>query len=77
LGVVAVDRVLELIAGLKDRGISCIFISHNIAHVVDVCDRVVMFVHGTKVLDTPTDQTSVRQIIDLLNARSGGRIRAD
>ena len=54
LGVVAVDRVLELISGLKQRGIACIFVSHNIQHVVDVCDKVVMFVHGSKMLDTPT-----------------------
>ncbi|MDR0366197.1 MAG: ATP-binding cassette domain-containing protein [Bifidobacteriaceae bacterium] len=74
LGVVAVDRVLSLVAGLKERGISCIFISHNIQHVVDICDRIVMFVHGSKVLDVPTEQTSTAELISLLNARSGARI---
>jgi ABC-type sugar transport system ATPase subunit len=74
LGVVAVDRVLSLVSGLKQRGLACIFISHNIAHVVDVCDRVAMFVHGSKVLDTPTSQTSAEQLIAMLNARSGTRI---
>ncbi|MDR1634549.1 MAG: ATP-binding cassette domain-containing protein [Bifidobacteriaceae bacterium] len=76
LGVVAVDRVLGLVAGLKERGISCIFISHNIQHVVDICDRIVMFVHGSKVLDTARSETSADQLIAMLNARSGATISA-
>jgi simple sugar transport system ATP-binding protein len=76
LGVVAVDRVLELIAGLREREIACIFISHNIRHVVDVCDRIVMFVHGSKVVDVPAGETSASQLISMLNARSGARINS-
>jgi len=74
LGVVAVDRVLQLVAGLKDRGIACIFISHNIGHVTEVCDQVVMLVHGSKVLDTPVAETSTAELIGLLNARSGAKL---
>lgn len=74
LGVVAVDRVLELVKGLKDRGISCIFISHNIQHVMDICDRIVMFVHGSTVLDVPAKETTTEELIAMLNARSGSRI---
>lgn len=73
LGVVAVDRVLELIRELKREGIACIFISHNIQHVVDVSDRVVMFVQGIKVLDVPVADTSTLQLVDMLNTRSGSR----
>jgi simple sugar transport system ATP-binding protein len=73
LGVVAVSRVMELISGLRERGISGVFISHNIRHIFDVCDRVVMFVHGSKLLDAPASDTSVEHIIDLLNAKSGAR----
>lgn len=74
LGVVAVQRVLGLIEELRDRGIGCIFISHNIRHIVDVSDRAVMFVHGSKVLDVPIERTSVQQLIDLLNEKSGSRV---
>lgn len=73
LGVVAVDRVLELIRELKRKGIACIFISHNIQHVMDVSDRVAMFVQGTKVLDVPVAETSKLQLVEMLNARSGYR----
>lgn len=71
LGVVAVDRVLELIRELKQKGIACIFISHNIQHVIDVSDRVAMFVQGTKVLDVPVGETSTLELVEMLNARSG------
>lgn len=73
LGVVAVDRVLDLIRELRDKGIACLFISHNIQHVMDVSDRVTMFVHGTKILDVPVAETSTLQLVDMLNTRSGSR----
>jgi len=73
LGVVAVDRVLDLIRELKRKGIACIFISHNIQHVMDVSDRVTMFVHGTKILDVPVSETSTMQLVEMLNNRSGSR----
>ena len=61
LGVVAVARVLGLIKELREQGIGCIFISHNIEHVVQVSDRVVMLVQGTKVLERrKTEETSTR-----------------
>lgn len=73
LGVVAVDRVLDLIRELKRKGIACIFISHNIQHVMDVSDRVTMFVHGTKILDVPKAETSTMQLVEMLNNKSGTR----
>jgi simple sugar transport system ATP-binding protein len=73
LGVVAVDRVLDLIRELKRTGIACIFISHNIQHVMDVSDRVTMFVHGTKILDVPVKETTTMQLVDMLNSKSGSR----
>lgn len=73
LGVVAVDRVLDLVRELKRKGIACIFISHNIQHVMDVSDRVTMFVQGKKILDVPVGETSTLELVELLNSRSGSR----
>ena len=72
LGVVAVARVLGLIKELREQGIGCIFISHNIEHVVQVSDRVVMLVQGTKVLERKTEETSTMELVSVLNSRSGG-----
>ena len=73
LGVVAVARVLELIKELREQGIGCIFISHNIDHVVEVSNRVVMLVQGNKVLERRTEETSTMKLVSVLNSRSGGR----
>ncbi len=73
LGVVAVARVLDLIKELREQGIGCIFISHNIEHVVEVSNRVVMLVQGTKVFESLTEETSTMELVSILNSRSGGR----
>lgn len=73
LGVVAVARVLELINELRDQGIGCIFISHNIEHIVEVSDRAVMMVQGSKILDCPIEDTNTLELVAILNSRSGGR----
>jgi len=74
LGVAAVERVLKLISELKERGIGCIFVSHNLAHVHAIVDRVVLFVHGTKMLDLPVGKTTLEALNTLLLQRSGARI---
>lgn len=74
LGVAAVERVLKLIRELKERDISCIFVSHNLAHVHAIVDRVVLFVHGTKMLDLPVGETTLEALNTLLLQRSGARI---
>ncbi len=42
LGVAQTAQVLELVRRLKARGLGVIFISHNLADVFAVCDRVVV-----------------------------------
>ena len=74
LGVAAVERVLSLIKELKQRGISCIFISHNLYHVYSVVDRIVILINGTKVGDYNRDEISVDEINNLLVKRSGSYI---
>ena len=76
LGVVAVERVLQLVQELRARGIACLFVSHNIDHVFRICDRIIMFVHGRKVLDVPAEQSSVDEVLRMLNDRSGQHLPA-
>jgi fructose transport system ATP-binding protein len=40
LGVKESRRVLELIKGLKERGMPIVLISHNMPHVFEVADRI-------------------------------------
>jgi simple sugar transport system ATP-binding protein len=66
LGVTAVQRVLELVKELKRRGISVIFISHNLYHAYAVADRFVVLVRGEKVGDCPKKDTSIEKLTELL-----------
>jgi ABC-type sugar transport system ATPase subunit len=61
--------IIDLIQGLRRRGeVSMILIAHNFAQVVEMCDRVNLIQHGRITFDKPTDETSVRELTDLVSA---------
>jgi len=66
LSVKETNKVLGFIRGLKAQGVTGIFISHNIHHVFECCDRVVAMARGEIVFDSPMDGTSVDEIHELL-----------
>jgi simple sugar transport system ATP-binding protein len=66
LSVKETNKVLGFIRGLKAQGLTGIFISHNIHHVFECCDRVVAMARGEIVFDSPMDATTIDQIHDLL-----------
>jgi simple sugar transport system ATP-binding protein len=66
LSVKETNKVLGFIRGLKPQGVTGIFISHNIHHVFECCDRVVAMARGEIVFDSPMDATSIDQISELL-----------
>ncbi len=51
LGVAETRGVLNFVRSARDRGHSCIFIAHNIHHVFQVVDRIVVLRRGTVVAD--------------------------
>jgi simple sugar transport system ATP-binding protein len=51
LGVDETKGVLRFIRNARDAGHSCIFIAHNIYHVFQVVDRIVVMRRGRKVAD--------------------------
>jgi simple sugar transport system ATP-binding protein len=51
LGVAETRGVLNFVRNARDRGHSCIFIAHNIHHVFQVVDRIVVLRRGTVVAD--------------------------
>jgi simple sugar transport system ATP-binding protein len=66
LSVKETNKVLGFIRALKLQGITGIFISHNIQHVFQCCDRLVVMARGEIVFDRPTAQTSIEEIYELL-----------
>jgi len=51
LGVAETQGVLRFVRGARDSGYSCIFIAHNIHHVFQVVDRIVVMRRGRVVAE--------------------------
>lgn len=63
LGVEETQGVLRFVRNARDSGHSCIFIAHNIYHVFQVVDRIVVLRRGEKVADDiDPKQTTVEQV---------------
>ena len=51
LSVKETKKVIGFVRGLKEQGVTGVFISHNMHHVFECCDRVVAMARGEVVLD--------------------------
>jgi simple sugar transport system ATP-binding protein len=63
LAVREVDHVLELIRELKRQGIAVILISHELADIFAVCDRIVALRRGRVIADAPTAETTMHNLV--------------
>ena len=57
---------IGFVRGLKAQGLTGIFISHNMQHVFQSCDRIVAMARGEIVFDKPTVDTSIEEVHELL-----------
>ena len=71
LGVEQSQHVLELIDQLRSSGVAVVLISHNMQHVVRVCDRAVVLRHGHKVADVAISDVSERDLVEHI---AGGHV---
>lgn len=66
LSVKETAKVLDFVRGLGAQGVTTIFISHNIQHVLECCDRVVAMARGEIVLDRMRAETGLDEIHGVL-----------
>jgi simple sugar transport system ATP-binding protein len=66
LSVRETEKVLSHIMQLKHDGVAAMFITHNIYHAYQVCDRFVILSHGRVVHCVPREATSVRELSDII-----------
>lgn len=66
LGVKESRKVLDLIRRMKELGTSVVVIVHNMEHVFDVADRIVVMRGGTVVGSVRTAATSREQVVGLI-----------
>ena len=66
LGVAEVRKVIDFVRRIKESGRACIYIEHNLAHVHEVADRLIILDRGQIVTEiTPKDMT-VAELTDYL-----------
>lgn len=63
LGVAQTKQVLDLILRLKERGMGVVVISHNLADVFAVCDRIVVLYLGRVVADFDAKKTTREEVV--------------
>jgi len=75
------QKVLDYVLEAKERGLSIIFITHNIYHVYSVADRFTILEHGRKVAEFAKGDVSPEDIIEIIRSGhqaatsgNGGRI---
>ena len=73
LGVAETQGVLSFVRNARDSGHSCIFIAHNIHHVFQVVDRIVVMRRGKIVADNiDPKRTSVVEVEDMITGELTG-----
>jgi simple sugar transport system ATP-binding protein len=77
LGVAETQGVLRFVRNARDSGHSCIFIAHNIHHVFQVVDRIVVMRQGKVVADDiDPKKTTVGQVEEVITGMSEKDLRA-
>jgi ABC-type sugar transport system ATPase subunit len=66
LGVEETRKVLELVREMREQGLSVVMISHNLAHVFDLCDRISVMKTGIVAGSRHVSQTTPEEILRLI-----------
>jgi D-xylose transport system ATP-binding protein len=74
LGVAQTRQVLDLILRLKEQGLGVVVISHNLADVFEVCDRIVVLRLGRRVADFRVAEASREQVVAAITGAELGKI---
>ena len=60
------DRVLRSVEEARNKGISIIFITHNVYHVYPIADRFVVLSHGESIAEFPKGRHSRDEVAELI-----------
>ena len=72
LGVEQTQRVLELIANLRNQGVAVLLITHNMDRVLAVCDQAVVLYQGRKRAEVDVADVTKDDLVSYITgARSG------
>jgi D-xylose transport system ATP-binding protein len=74
LGVAQTRQVLDLIRRLAEQGLGVVLISHNMADVFEVSDRIATLYLGRMVAEVPTKSITHGQAVELITAGRSGEL---
>jgi len=74
LGVAQTRQVLDLVRRLAEQGLGVVLISHNMADVFEVADRISTLYLGRLIADLPAKETTHSQVVELITAGRSGDI---
>jgi simple sugar transport system ATP-binding protein len=66
LGVKEVRKVLDFVRRIRESGRACVYIEHNLAHVHEVADRLVVLDRGEIVTEIAPREMSVTELTEYL-----------
>jgi D-xylose transport system ATP-binding protein len=72
LGVRQTHQVLELVKRLRDQNHGVVMISHNLANVFEVADRIFVLRLGKRAADFETSQTTQEEVVAAITGASTG-----
>lgn len=70
LGVAQTQEVLDAVRRLRSENLGVLIISHNLAEVFAVCDRIVVLRLGSVVADLDTAETTPSRVVELITGAS-------
>jgi simple sugar transport system ATP-binding protein len=68
LGVAEVRKVVDFVRLIKSSGRACIYIEHNLAHVHEVADRMIVLDRGRIVAEISPKDMTVAELTEYLIA---------
>lgn len=66
LAISEVRKVLDFVRSIKESGRACIYIEHNLAHVHELADRLVVLDRGRIVADIKSGEMSLEDLTRFL-----------
>jgi len=76
LGVAQTRQVLNLILRLRDQGLAVVVISHNLADVFEVVDRVIVLRLGRRVATFDVKTTTPERVVAAITGAEFGELRS-
>ena len=64
-----VKVLMDIIRSLKEKGVSCVYISHKLDEIFEICDRVTVLRDGKTIKTMDIGDTDTREVISLMVGR--------